>query len=190
MPTDVHASFLRRPDRLVHRAGALPPAVPADDTAGAASPSRDASAARRNPSAIGERQTFPVHTTRIPLITKAASLATPPRPAGARRARHRSRPRPQDAGGSVREVHDGRRRALERLVLAQVDGDVAAEQLAQLGARRRGRPPLRFALVTASGPVSWSTASATGWFGARTPTVAGSPPRSHPRRPRPGAAPP
>ena len=34
--------------------------------------------------------------------------------------------------------------------------------------------------MTASGPVSARSASASGWCGARTPTVAGSPPRSHP----------
>ena len=41
--------------------------------------------------------------------------------------------------------------------------------------------PLRFALVTASGPVRASTASASGSCGIRTPIVVGSPPRSHAR---------
>jgi hypothetical protein len=38
--------------------------------------------------------------------------------------------------------------------------------------------PLRFALVTASGPVRASTARASGSCGIRTPIVAASPPRS------------
>src|SRR5262245_44024275 len=41
------------------------PIVPADDTAGASVPSLVSNAARSRPSAMGERQTLPVHTTRI-----------------------------------------------------------------------------------------------------------------------------
>ena len=158
------------------------PAVPADVTTGAASPSRSTSAARRNPSAIGERQMFPVQTTRIPLMTKGASLATRARPAGARRAlRERASPRRRIDRGPVREVE--RRWTRHRPAVAPGRGrrrrpsPNSAWSSSQVSA---GGRPERFALVTASGPVSARRASASGWCGARTPTVGGSPPRSHP----------
>ena len=46
------------------------PAVPADDTAGARFPKRSVSALRSAASAIGDRQTLPVHTMRIEAITR------------------------------------------------------------------------------------------------------------------------
>ena len=115
------------------------PAVPADVTTGAASPSRSASAARRNPSAIGERQMFPVQTTRIPLMTKGASLTMRVRPgrSSAIASRESDPSRRIDAGPWARSTHGGGD-TFEPVALAQVDGDVLPEQ--RPGARRTSPP--------------------------------------------------
>ena len=96
--------------------------------------------ARRNPSAIGERQMFPVQTTRIEAMTKGASLAAGSVRTGARRSPSPGRPLAQDPRGRARGRHRGGD-PVERSLLAQVDGDGVAEQ--RPGARRRSRRAAR-----------------------------------------------
>ena len=115
------------------------PAVPADDTAGAASANRRRRASRRNPSAIGERQMLPVQITRMDVMEpghpgggESNSGTSPPRTVRTLRSispeRRIQRP--------VREIDDRRRDSFERSLLAQVDGDQVAERRRELVAGR------------------------------------------------------
>src|SRR6266571_4755790 len=96
---------------------------------------------------MGERQMFPVQTTRMEAIDRpeSSSRARPEVPIGlpyhAEDVHRGDGAVSEDGRLAVGEVHHGRGDARQRLVLAQVDGDGLAEQLDQLVARRGCRGP-------------------------------------------------
>ena len=122
------------------------PIVPADATCGDADPIRSSNAARRNASAIGDRHTLPVHTTRT-LAMGPRVYTGPSGPPGDRDLVQGLGDRSLRHGAgayhdrlAVREVDDGGGRADERFRCAEVHLDVAAERRLDLVAGRgRGR---------------------------------------------------
>ena len=161
--------------RLRHRAGALQAARARRRDLRRPLAEPRSRAARRRPSAIGERQMFPVQTTRMEVmgpghpgggesnsgalaaqeLADALSVRRPP----ARRMR----------ASAVREVDDGRGRPSSGSLLAQVHGDQVSERDMQLLARTAGGAPERFALVTASGPARREHRERQRMGGTRTP---------------------
>ena len=155
--------------------------VPADPTVGAAPSRRRSSARRSSPSSIGERQMFPLHTTRIAAIGRARSLAVAlSRPIAARPPRGRCRRR---AGSPARDrAGRPRSRRARRVVHSSHRYTATASPKTSWSSSQvvAGPSPDRFALVVASGPAP-STARASRWSGIRMPIDAGSPPRSQSR---------
>ena len=166
---DVDPPLGGRADRLRRRRRPLPPGRAGRGRPGhGAAPSRRSSARRRRPSADGERQTFPVQTTRMEAMSgRRASLTRALRRAvaGARAAAVTS-PRAEQPRRPVREVEHRGGPPLERLLLAEVHGDARPPKAATSSSHVvAGGSPERFALVTASGPAARARASASGWSG-------------------------